>query len=105
MVPRSNQHQQYDNHNQSLQPSPPHHGAAQTNDHEYAVGDWIDERAPSSKAAVNSVLFAVAQTSGAQKNEVMIDLIENYANKVRLDCWFWSRSNGQEKTEQNILPR
>ena len=40
---------------------------------------------PGTKAAVNSVLFAVAQTSGAQKNEAMIHLIENYANKVRLD--------------------
>lgn len=40
---------------------------------------------PETKAAVNSVLFAVAQTSGAQKNEAMIHLIKHYSDKVRLD--------------------
>ena len=39
---------------------------------------------PDTKAAVNSVLFAVGQTKGAQKNEAMVYLLRNYSDKVRL---------------------
>lgn len=45
----------------------------------------LAKKYPSTKSAVSSVLFAVGQTGGAQKNEAMTHLIENYPNKVRLD--------------------
>jgi len=45
----------------------------------------LAKRYPQTKSAVNSVLFAVGQPSGTQKNEAMIHLIQNYSDKVRLD--------------------
>ena len=45
----------------------------------------LAKKYPDTKPAVNSVLFAVGQTGGAQKNEAMLYLIENYPDKVRLD--------------------
>ena len=45
----------------------------------------LAKKFPGTKSAVDSVLFAVGQTGGAQKNEAMLYLIENYPDKVRLD--------------------
>lgn len=40
---------------------------------------------PGTKAAVNAVLFAIGQSNGDLKVEAMDYLLDNYANKVRLD--------------------
>ena len=45
----------------------------------------LAKKYPDTKVAVNSILFAVGQTKGEQKNEAMSYLIQNYPNKVRLD--------------------
>lgn len=45
----------------------------------------LAEAYPDTKTAVHSLLFAVGQTGGAQKNEAMTHLIKNYGDKVRLD--------------------
>ena len=45
----------------------------------------LAKKYPGTKSAVGAVLFAVGQTKGAQKNEAMTHLLENYPTKVRLD--------------------